>query len=406
MAGRVPITVTVNGQLHAGEVEPRLLLVHFLRDTLGLTGTHVGCDTSNCGACTVHLDGEAVKSCTVLAVQADGAEVTTIEGMGSEGDLHPLQEAFWEHHGLQCGYCTPGMIMAGADLLAATRTRPRRRSARRSRATSAAVPATTTSSRRSCPRRAREVTAVSADRASRAPTAKWVGQALRRKEDPRLITGRGRYVDDMVVPGMLYMAVVRSPEAHAKIVSIDTSGAEERPASTASSPARTSTSPPACRWRGCRRASRSRRPSTGRSPRARSSTSARPSPSWSATTSTRVVDAAEQVLVEYDPLPVVIDPEKALEDGSPLVHPDLGTNQTHEWSLGGGDIDAAWAEADVVIERRIVNHRTAGAAIEPRVLHRRLPRRAADAAPHQPDPAPHPPVHGRRARDLRGQASA
>jgi carbon-monoxide dehydrogenase small subunit len=118
MAGRVPITVTVNGQLHAGDVEPRQLLVHFLRDTLGLTGTHVGCDTSNCGACTVHLDGDAVKSCTVLAVQADDAEVTTIEGMGSEGDLHPMQEAFWANHGLQCGYCTPGMIMAGADLIA------------------------------------------------------------------------------------------------------------------------------------------------------------------------------------------------------------------------------------------------------------------------------------------------
>ena len=118
MAGRVPISVTVNGQLHAGDVEPRQLLVHFLRDTLGLTGTHVGCDTSNCGACTVHLNGDAVKSCTVLAVQADGAEVTTIEGMGSEGDLHPMQEAFWANHGLQCGYCTPGMIMAGADLIA------------------------------------------------------------------------------------------------------------------------------------------------------------------------------------------------------------------------------------------------------------------------------------------------
>jgi carbon-monoxide dehydrogenase small subunit len=118
MAGRVPITVTVNGQLHAGDVEPRQLLVHFLRDTLGLTGTHVGCDTSNCGACTVHLNGDAVKSCTVLAVQADDAEVTTIEGMGSEDDLHPMQEAFWANHGLQCGYCTPGMIMAGADLIA------------------------------------------------------------------------------------------------------------------------------------------------------------------------------------------------------------------------------------------------------------------------------------------------
>jgi aerobic carbon-monoxide dehydrogenase small subunit len=118
MANRVPITVTVNGQRHVGEVEPRQLLVHFLRESLGLTGTHVGCDTSNCGACTVHLNGDAVKSCTVLAVQTDGEEVTTIEGIGSEGDLHPMQEAFWEHHGLQCGYCTPGMIMAGADLIA------------------------------------------------------------------------------------------------------------------------------------------------------------------------------------------------------------------------------------------------------------------------------------------------
>jgi carbon-monoxide dehydrogenase small subunit len=114
------VSMRVNGAQHAEEVEPRLLLVHFLRDTLGLTGTHVGCDTSNCGACTVHLNGEAVKSCTVLAVQADGAEVTTIEGMGEEDALHPLQEAFWEHHGLQCGYCTPGMIMASADLLART----------------------------------------------------------------------------------------------------------------------------------------------------------------------------------------------------------------------------------------------------------------------------------------------
>jgi aerobic carbon-monoxide dehydrogenase small subunit len=118
MARTVRVAVNVNGVERSADVEPRLLLVHFLRETLGLTGTHVGCDTSNCGACTVHLDGEAVKSCTVLTVQADGAEVKTIEGMGREGDLHPVQEAFWAEHGLQCGYCTPGMIMASADLLA------------------------------------------------------------------------------------------------------------------------------------------------------------------------------------------------------------------------------------------------------------------------------------------------
>ena len=112
------VSVEVNGQVHERDVPPRLLLVHFLRETLGLTGTHVGCDTSNCGACTVHLDGDAVKSCTVLAVQADESNVTTIEGMGTEGDLHPMQEAFWKNHGLQCGYCTPGMIMSGVNLLA------------------------------------------------------------------------------------------------------------------------------------------------------------------------------------------------------------------------------------------------------------------------------------------------
>ena len=117
MAARVRVETTVNGEHRESEVEPRLLLIHYLRDTLGLTGPHIGCDTSNCGACTVHLDGEAVKSCTVLAVQADGAEVTTIEGMARDGELHPLQKAFREEHGLQCGYCTPGMIMAAADLL-------------------------------------------------------------------------------------------------------------------------------------------------------------------------------------------------------------------------------------------------------------------------------------------------
>ena len=114
---RRSLSVRVNGVERAREVEPRLLLVHFLRETLGLTGTNVGCDTSQCGACTVLLDGEAVKSCTVLAVQADGHEVTTIEGLAKSGELHVVQEAFWEKHGAQCGFCTPGMILTACDLL-------------------------------------------------------------------------------------------------------------------------------------------------------------------------------------------------------------------------------------------------------------------------------------------------
>jgi len=113
----VKINLTLNGKKFDGDVEPRLLLVHLIRDLAGLTGTHVGCETSICGACTVMLNGAAVKSCTLLAVQADGAEITTIEGLATNGQLHPVQEGFWEHHGLQCGYCTPGMIMASCGLL-------------------------------------------------------------------------------------------------------------------------------------------------------------------------------------------------------------------------------------------------------------------------------------------------
>ena len=114
---KVPVSITVNGRRHEREVEPRLLLVHFLRDLGGITGTKVGCDTSQCGACTVLLDGTAVKSCTCLAVQADGMSVTTIEGLASGEQLHPLQESFWNAHGLQCGFCTPGMILASHELL-------------------------------------------------------------------------------------------------------------------------------------------------------------------------------------------------------------------------------------------------------------------------------------------------
>ncbi len=111
------ISMTVNGKEYSGEVEPRVLLVHFIRDHLGLTGTHIGCDTTQCGACTILMDGAAIKSCTVFAVQAEGAQITTIEGLASNGELHPLQEGFHEEHGLQCGFCTPGMIIASVELL-------------------------------------------------------------------------------------------------------------------------------------------------------------------------------------------------------------------------------------------------------------------------------------------------
>ena len=112
------VTITINGEQHTHTVEARTLLVHFIRENLGLTGTHIGCDTTSCGACTISIDGEAVKSCTVFAVQADGATIETVEGLAAGGKLHPLQEGFWEKHGLQCGFCTPGMMMSARSLLA------------------------------------------------------------------------------------------------------------------------------------------------------------------------------------------------------------------------------------------------------------------------------------------------
>ena len=195
----------------------------------------------------------------------------------------------------------------------------------------------------------------------------WVGQGIRRKEDPRMITGRGNYVDDMIVSGMLYMHVVRSSEAHAKIVSIDATGAQEYPGVygvfTAEDLDIASGLPMAWVPPGVELHTPEHWPLAKGEVKyvGQGVAIVLGSDKYG------VVDAAEQVLVEYEPLPVVIDPEKALEDGSELVHPEFGTNKTHEWVIGGGDMDAAWAEADVIVERRIVNHRTAGAPIEPRV---------------------------------------
>ena len=114
---KLPVKMTINGQTHSHEVEPRLLLVHFIREVVGLTGTHIGCDTSQCGACTILMNGQAVKACTFFAVQVDGANITTIEGLAKDGELHPIQQGFWEKHGLQCGFCTPGMILAAWQIL-------------------------------------------------------------------------------------------------------------------------------------------------------------------------------------------------------------------------------------------------------------------------------------------------
>ena len=209
------ITVTVDGTSYVDNVEPRMLLVHYLREVVGKTGTPIGCDTSNCGACTVLMNGVSVKSCAVLAVQADGADITTIEGLAN-GEWHPLQRAFHEEHALQCGYCTPGMIIAAADLL---RDNPHpseqeiRDGLEGNLCRCTGYENIVRAVQRARPPRGRSHVMTAAPEA---PPAE-LGRARLRKEDARLITGQTNWTDNITLPGMLHMAFLRSPYAHAKI---------------------------------------------------------------------------------------------------------------------------------------------------------------------------------------------
>src|SRR2546422_8728916 len=230
------VNITVNGVDRRASVEPRLLLVHFLRENAGLTGTHVGCETSLCGACTVLLDGQAVKSCTVLAVQADGRKITTVEGLAAGDQLHPIQEGFWEEHGLQCGFCTPGMIMCSHDLLE-RHPNPSDSEIRegingnlcRCTGYQHIVAAVKNAARKmSTPVAARAGArgAMATPAKSPAPQKKangkagngdWVGKRMKRKEDPRMIRGISHYTDDLKLAGLAYCAFAVSPHGDAGI---------------------------------------------------------------------------------------------------------------------------------------------------------------------------------------------
>ena len=232
------VSITVNDEPVTRDVEARMLLVHFLRDELGLTGTHWGCDTTNCGACVVLYDGEPVKSCTVLAPMADGHDVATVEHLEVDGVLDPVQQGFMECHGLQCGFCTPGMLLTARALLdrdpdPSEAGDPRGdlgpdlpvhrlRHHRAVGAVGGRAPDDGLAER--CGERG------DADRRDRAATSRPFGHGrMLRKEDRRLVRGRGRYTDDLQLPGMLHLAILRSPVAHARIVSVDTLAAEAHP---------------------------------------------------------------------------------------------------------------------------------------------------------------------------------
>ncbi len=236
------VSLTVNGKAVNADVDPRTLLVQLLRENLRLTGTHVGCDTSQCGACVVHVNGKAIKSCTMLALQAEGADVLTIEGLAAaDGPLHPMQEAFRENHGLQCGFCTPGMIMTAVDMVHRMGNELDERTIREelegnicrctgyhnivkaiaagAKAMSGGGAIRTRQPSSKLPTAA--IVPEEAHHEEAAMSATGIGAAVRRKEDLRFITGKGQYTDDINRPGQAYIHFVRSPHAHARIKSID-----------------------------------------------------------------------------------------------------------------------------------------------------------------------------------------
>jgi aerobic carbon-monoxide dehydrogenase large subunit len=405
------VTITVNGERRQAEVESRKLLVHFLRDDLGVTSTHVGCDTTQCGACTVHLDGSAVKSCTVLAVQADGATVNTVESLRKPGDAeHPLQSAFREHHALQCGFCTPGMIMSSLELL---RREPRPTEERirswlkgnfcrctgyqhivdaiRAAGESAAPP-----DRPGAEQVAEGTTATEVRRSRAGQAGRFLGQPLTRREDDRHLRGWGRFTDD-VRPAdaarTLHVALARSPHAHARIRSVSVDRAARIPGVVAvvtGADLLDMVSPLPTNWILPGMRVPVHRVLTNEVARFQGEGIA----AVVAVNDYTAADAAAAIDIEYEPLAAVTDPWQAAQPGAPLVHPELGGgsedgNVVLRMPIHTGDYGAAQEQAGVVIRQRLRNQNLIPGALEPRSVLADYDDRTGTVTVHSSTQSPH-----------------
>jgi carbon-monoxide dehydrogenase large subunit len=368
----VSLALNVNGKPVSAEIDARTLLVDFLRNNLALTGTHVGCDTAQCGACTVHLDGQAVKACNVLALQAHGRAVVTIEGLAAEdGALHPMQAAFRACHGLQCGFCTPGMVMSAIDLVNRHPNADEATIRASSKATSAAAPGITTSSRpcaRAPPRWAARETTMGANDSTGIASA--IGQPVLRKEDARFLTGTGQFTDDVTMVRQTHAYFLRSPHAHATIRAIDVKKAKAAPGVVGvfTSADLTGVNGLPCGWL-----------ITGTDGKPMNEP---PHPVLAqgkvryvgdavalvvAESIDQAKDAAEQIEVDYDVLASVVSSVDALKPGAPQIHEQAPGNRCYTWALGDkAAVDAAFAKAAHVTKLDLVNNRLVPNAIEPR----------------------------------------
>ncbi|MBI4609365.1 MAG: molybdopterin-dependent oxidoreductase [Candidatus Rokubacteria bacterium] len=362
-ASRHPVTLTVNGVPRTATVEARCSLADFLRHDLGLTGTHVGCEHGVCGACTVMVDGRSVRSCLMLAVQADGCDVLTIEGLSKDGRLSVLQQAFWENQGLQCGFCTPGMLMVSHRLLLENPA-PTAEEVREAiggnicRCTGyqdivTSVLAATAGGKRPSPP------------AETDARERLVGAPIPRVEDEVVLLGRGTYVDDVKLADVLEVAFVRSPHSHARIVSVNVDRARDFPGVVyVLTGAEAAEMCPG--WRGVLAFPGMKAGLQRPLALDRVRFVGEPVVAIAATSRALAEDAAELVEVEYEPLPPVVDPVEALTPGAPVVHEELGDNLSWRNQYSTGDVDGALASCDVVVSRSFRTGRHTAQAMEPR----------------------------------------
>ena len=417
------VTITVNGEQRRAEVESRKLLVHLLRDEFGVTSAHVGCDTTQCGACTVRLDGRAVKSCTVLAVQADGAAVDTIESLSKAGDAeHPLLSAFRDHHALQCGFCTPGMVMSSLELL----RRERHPSEERVRAwlkgnfcrctgyqnivdavravdgAAAAHEAGAATSSPSLREAARDGNAARRDaggEADQSPapySSRFFGRPLHRREDGHHLRGRGQFTDDVRPAGAigaLHAALLRSPHAHARIRSVSVDRAVKMPGVVTvitGANLADSVSPLPTNWVLPGMQVPVHRVLADGITRFQGEAVA----AVVADDAYTAADAVGAIEVDYEPLPAVTDPWRAAQPGAALVHPELGSaaedgNVVFRVPIYAGDYAAARERAEVVTRQRLRNQNLIPGALEPRSVLADYDDRTGGVTVHSSTQSPH-----------------
>jgi aerobic carbon-monoxide dehydrogenase large subunit len=418
------VTVTVNGEQRQAEVEARTRLVHLLREDLDVTGVHVGCDTTQCGACTVHMDGRAVKSCTVLAVQADGATVATLESLSKAGAVaHPLLAAFREHHALQCGFCTPGMVMSSLELLQRepqpSEERVRAwlkgnfcrctgyqhivdaiRAAGETSVTGDQDQAVTSppSSRDTATEEgaAKGTVVAGAPPPSATHDSRCLGRPLPRREDDHHLRGRGRFTDDVRstdVAGTLHAALLRSPYARARIRSVSVDRAHRMPGVVAvvtGADLLDSVSPLPTNWVLPGMQVPVHRVLADQVVRFHGEAVA----AVVAVDAHAAADAVGAIDVGYEPLPAVTDPWRAAQPGAPLVHPELGGASEHGNVLFrlpayAGDYAAAQHAADVVVRQRLRNQNLIPGALEPRSVLAEYDDRTGTVTVHSSTQSPH-----------------